>query len=153
MNLDTQMPISGQANLWTKAMKRIQQSSPKMWQNYDQRIREEMADPDKTIGESLQATLEKARADYRDTKWKYTREDGTEVVFQAVVDDIIESIGSVKEFGAALASCDPFHVASVGWAGIQFFVKILFPIRTCKSDFTNPAGICKQQRDPKIGLG
>jgi hypothetical protein len=87
-----------------KAMKNVRKSKPHLWQTYNQRITQDLAHakPDEPIGDSVIAALTQARADYKDTQ-------------------------SVKDFGAALASCDPFHAVSVGWAGIQFFVKVFSP--------------------------
>jgi hypothetical protein len=112
-----------------KAMKNVRKSKPHLWQTYNQRITQDLAHakPDEPIGDSVIAALTQARADYKDTQWGYERKDGTRVDFGTVVERILQRIESVKDFGAALASCDPFHAVSVGWAGIQFFVKVFSP--------------------------
>jgi hypothetical protein len=125
---DNQVEEGDPARLWIMAMNRVKISKPMLWQQYNTRITEQLHDPEKTVGDSVTNALEEARTNYKDARWGFNRKDGTRVVFQDVVQDILQNISSVSAFGAAAASCDPTKAAAVGWAGIQYFVKVSYVI-------------------------
>ena len=134
----------GRAGLWMTARKHVKTQDPQLWANYIRVItRDITADPTKSVGENVVEALEKASADYTDDQWGYKRKNGKKVTFQKIVEEILESLGAVDSIGAAVASLDPFHVAGVRWAGIQFFVKVCFPARSCSELITECSGLCQ----------
>jgi hypothetical protein len=72
-------------------------------------------------------TMEEARDTFVKNQWRHFNSNGKEVVFTKVFDNVITCMNSVKDIGAAAASCDLTHGAVVAWQGIKFFVKVSAP--------------------------
>jgi hypothetical protein len=103
---------------------------------YSQRIARQLRSSDgRAVGQRVTAALERARAEYRDSRWSFVRQDGTRVVFGDVVDKILGYLATVQGVGAALAGLDPTKAASVGWTGIQYFVTVRYTDRPIGDEF------------------
>jgi hypothetical protein len=71
-------------------MRRVEKSN--LWPKYSKKVQLQLVDPNRSIADNVIAALEKAREDYRDSQWSYTRKNGDKVIFDDVVKDILHSI-------------------------------------------------------------
>ena len=74
------------------------------------------------LNEVLAAANEK-KQQCKDKQWKYTRSNGTVIVFRDIFDKIVSWINKLTDIGNFVAQVDPVH-AALPWAAIKFFLQV-----------------------------
>lgn len=77
-----------------------------------------------TLAEVLAAANGK-RDQMKDKEWRYTRSNGTTVVFRDIFERIASRLNKLKDIGDTLTQVDPAH-AGIPWGVIKFFLQVGF---------------------------